>query len=196
MAIYGYARCSTEESRQDIERQVRELKARGAQQIFKEYASGADTSRPELAKLFSTLKKGDTLLVAEISRLTRSLPHLVLLVQEAKKIAIRLSCGFLELDYTSGHIDPMKQTMFYMMGVFAELERGLTVERIKSGIANAKSKGTPMGRPRKNAQDVPGRVKTLLPDLKAGKISKAEFAKATGISRPTLYKYLRLLESD
>jgi len=196
MPIYGYARCSTQESRQDIERQVRELKAQGAQRVFREYASGADTSRPELAKLFSTLKKGDTLLVAEISRLTRSLHHLVHLVEEAKKIEIRLSWGSLELDYTTGHIDPMKQTMVYMMGVFAELERGLTVERIRSGIANAKAKGKPMGRPRKSASDVPDAVKALYPGFIAGKYTKSEYAKKAGISRPSLYKYLRLLEND
>ena len=196
MPIYGYARCSTDESRQDIERQTKELIAQGAQQVFKEYASGSKADRPELEKLLSTLKKGDTVITTEITRLTRSLHHLVHLVEEAKERAIRLFCGSLELDYTSGHTDPMRQTMLYMMGVFAELERELTVERIRSGLANAKSKGTPMGRPRKTLSDVPEAVKTLLPDIKAGKLSKAEYATILGISRPTLYKYLKLLEND
>ena len=195
MPIYGYARCSTEEARQDIDRQVKELTALGAQHIFKEYASGAKEDRPELKRLFAALKKGDTLLVAEISRLTRSLHQLVHLLEEAERIQIRLSCGSLELDYTAGHIDPMKQTMVFMMGVFASLERGLTVERIRSGIANARSKGTPMGRPRKTADDVPDTVKALFPDFIAGILTKSDYAKKAGVSRQSLYKYLRLLEN-
>lgn len=193
MRILGYARCSTEESRQDIDRQARDLFALGAEEIFKEYVSGAKPDKPELAKLLTNLAEGDTLCTTEVSRLTRSIHQLCHIVDEAKTRKIRLKCGSLELDCTTGNADPMVLTMLYMMGVFAELERGLTVERIKSGLANAREKGTAVGRPRKTAVDVPERVKMLLPDINAGKHSKAEYAKILGISRPSLYKYLRLL---
>ena len=85
--------------------------------------------------------------------------------------------------------------MLHIMGVFAELERGLTVERIKSGIASAREKGAVLGRPRKTAAEVPEAVKKLHPDYQAGKINKTEYAKKAGITRPSLYKYLRLLEN-
>jgi DNA invertase Pin-like site-specific DNA recombinase len=195
MRKYGYARCSTEESRQDIERQTKELTALGvgADEIFNEYLSGAKSEKPELAKLLARLADGDTVYTTEVSRLTRSIHQLCHIVDEAKERKIRLVCGSLELDCTADRVDPMPLAMLYIMGVFAELERGMTVERIKSGLANAKSKGKSMGRPRKTASEVPETVKDLLPDYLAGKFGKSEYAKKAGITRPSLYKYLKLL---
>jgi DNA invertase Pin-like site-specific DNA recombinase len=120
--------------------------------------------------------------------------HQLLHIQEdAKTKKIRIECGTLVLDYAVEKVDPMAVAMYHMMGVFAELERGVTVERIKSGLANAKAKGAPMGRPRKTAEHVPENVKELLQHYEKGEFNKAEYARKAGISRFTLYKYLRLL---
>jgi len=194
MAVYGYARCSTKEDRQDIARQERELKARGAEKIFSEYISGAAISKPEFDKLLEIINEGDTLATTEISRFSRNVHYLCHLEKVAETRKIKLECGVLTLDYTADKVDPMNRAMYYMMGVFAELERGITVERIKSGIKNAKEKNVQLGRPRKSVEDVPKVVLSLLPKYKAGHFNKTEYAKRAGISRQSLYKYLRLLD--
>jgi len=153
--------------------------------------------RPQLELLLSKVASGDTLAVTEVSRLTRSVHYLCHILELAEKERIRLVCGSLVADYSSDTgIDPMIRAMMLLMGVFSELERNLTVERIKSGLANAKAGGVQMGRPKKTAENVPNGVKKLLPEFLAGKFNKSEFAKKAGISRPALYKYLRLLEAD
>jgi len=151
--------------------------------------------RPQLELLLSKIARGDTLAVTEVSRLSRSVHHLCHILELAEKERIRLVCGSLVADYnTDVGVDPMVRAMMLLMGVFSELERNLTVERIKSGLANAKAGGVKMGRPKKTSKNVPDGVKELLPDFRAGKFNKSEFAKKAGISRPALYKYLRLLE--
>ncbi len=71
---YGYARCSTDETRQDIDRQRRELRKLGVEadtEIYWEYESGTKTERPELQKLLAVLQTDDTIVTTEVSRLTR-----------------------------------------------------------------------------------------------------------------------------
>ncbi len=71
---YGYARCSTDETRQDIDRQRRELRKLGVEadtEIYWEYESGTKTERPELQKLLAVLQTGDTIVTTKVSRLTR-----------------------------------------------------------------------------------------------------------------------------
>ena len=81
--IYGYARCSTNDKMQDINRQVRELKRQGAsdETIYLEYESGAKTDRAELDKLLGTVKSGDTVLATEVSRITRSAKQLCEIIE-------------------------------------------------------------------------------------------------------------------
>ena len=191
--IIGYARCSTTDTKQDIERQVADLKARGAQKIYKEYESGAKWNRVELAAVIEALGEGDTLIATEPSRLTRSLSHLCAIIDEIKARKVKLICGSLVVDCTASKLDAMTIAMLQIMGVFAELERSLTVERIHSGLAHAKSKGVKLGRPKMTAGEVPELVRILWPRYVAGEITKAEYAKLAGISRTSMYKYISLL---
>jgi DNA invertase Pin-like site-specific DNA recombinase len=196
MAVYGYARCSTAKDKQDIERQIRELNALGAGEVFHEYLSGADANKPQLEKLLTKLQAGDTIAATEVSRLARNVHQLCHFEEMARRCKVKLQCGALLLDYTADKVDPMNRAMFYMMGTFAELERGVTVERIVSGMANAKEKGATMGRPRKTVDEIPQLVKELLPDYKSGTFGIAEYARRAGVSRPSLYKYLRMMEVE
>lgn len=193
MPIYGYARCSTNEEKQDLDRQKRELTAQGAETIFSEYVRGANEIKPEQERLFSLIQPGDTIIATEISRFTRSVHQLCHLEERARKCRIKLKLGVLCLDYTAKRIDPMHRAMLYMMGTFAELERGVTVDRIVSGIANSKNKGIKGGRPRKTAKDVPKSVKDLIPSFKRGEITATELARRAGLSRQVVYKYFGLL---
>jgi len=194
MAMIGYARCSTNDSRQDVERQIRDLTDIGAEPVFNDYASGAADGRAGLSRALAALCPGDVLAATEVSRLTRRLGKLLDVIDavEARKAKIRI--GAVEFDASSGKIAAMQLAMLQMMGVFAELERNLTIERIGSGVANARAKGVRLGRPKKSAKDVPQAVIDMRSAYQAGEITKAGYAKACGISRPTLDKYLKLLE--
>ena len=190
--VYGYARCSTNETKQDIKRQKRELAAMGATEIYFEYESGTKINRPELDKLLRHIKSGDTLVTTEISRITRSTKQLCDIIEFAVKTRIKLIIGSFTVDCSS-NIDAMTEGMLKMMGVFSEMERNMTVERIKSGMNNARAKGVKLGRPRLMAQNVPKTVAERFYLYKDGHINKIEFARLCGVSRPTIYKYIALL---
>ena len=192
MRVIGYARCSTKD-KQDITRQVRDLEAMGAAEVLTERESGAVSDRPILDNLLSNIETGDTLAVTEVSRLTRNLHHLCHLLEDAEARKYRIVCGTLEVDYTAT-VDPMHRAMLLVMGVFSEMERGVTVERIKSGLANAKSNGAKTGRPKKKAEDIPEPVKELLPYYLRGDFGKSEYARRAHVSRTALYKYLELMD--
>jgi len=192
--IYGYARCSTDDIKQDIDRQIEELRANGAEMVFSEYESGTLSNRPQLKKLLRRMKEGDTLMTCEVSRLTRDVRKMCDIIDTAKRKRLVLIFGGYRVD-CSGVIDPMQEGMCKMAAVFAEIERNLIVQRVKSGMANAKAKGAKFGRPRLDADTVPKSAKVYIRRYMAGNgtMTKSECAKACGISRPTLDRYIRIL---
>lgn len=193
--IYGYARCSTNETLQDINRQIRELKQKGAtdKSIYREYESGTKLNRVELQKLLDIVKPGDTILATEVSRLTRSTKQLCDVIEMAKEKRIKLVLGTFIVD-CSQELDPMTEGMLKMMGVFAELERNMISQRVKSGMANAKAKGKLIGRPKVTEDSIPNVFYKHYPKYKKGEISKKDFSRLCSLSYPTIYKYLRILE--
>lgn len=196
MAIYGYCRCSTNETKQDISRQVRELKQLGANDhtIFMEYESGTKINRPELMKLLGCVKEGDTIVTTEVSRITRSTKQLCDIIDLCKEKHLKLDIkGSIAIDCTSGVLDPMTEAFLQMAGVFSQLERNMTVTRIKSGLVNAKAKGVKLGRPEVTIKDIPKKVIDNFDKIKDGIITKVDLCKICGISRPTLDKYISIL---
>lgn len=194
--IYGYCRCSTNETKQDIDRQKRELKEMGATNdtIFMEYESGTKINRPELNKLLSVVKEGDTIVTTEVTRITRSTKQLcdILELVEQNKIKLVIK-GSITVDCTAGEIDPMTKAFLQIAGVFAELERDMIVSRIKSGLANKRAKGVKLGRPRLTIDDVPKKVIQMFSLFQNGELTKTDYAKVCGISRPTLDKYIAIM---
>ena len=196
--IYGYARCSTNEKLQDINRQKRELKELGATDstIFFEYESGTKTDRAELKKLFDIVKHGDIIVTTEISRLTRSTKDLCDIIQVIKQKQLKLTVkGSITIDCTDGGIDPMTNAFLQMTGVFAELERNIISQRVKSGMANAAAKGAVIGRRATTADDIPQMFYKHYPKYKNRELNKKEFARICNISYPSIYKYLKILEA-
>lgn len=193
--IYGYARCSTNEQLQDINRQVRELKQLGAtdKTIYREYESGMKVERAELSKLLDVLREGDTVIATEVSRITRSTKQLCDIIELAKSKHIRLELGTFVVDCTN-ELDPMTEGMLKMMGVFSELERNIISQRVKSGMQNAKAKGRNIGRPAVTADDIPSIFYKHYPKYKKGEINKKEFSRLCNLSYPTIYKYLHIVE--
>lgn len=195
--IYGYARCSTNEKLQDIERQVRELKRQGAtdETIYKEYESGTKANRTELKKLLNAVDTGDTIIATEVSRFTRSTKQLCEIIEFVKENHIKLVLGTFIVD-CSRELDPMTEGMLKMMGVFAELERNMISQRVKSGMENAKAKGKIIGRPSTTADDIPTIFYRYYPKYKNGEINKSELARLCSVSNPTVYKYLKIIEES
>lgn len=107
---YGYGRCSTNELKQDIERQVRELIQQGVakENIYWEYESGTKEDRTELKKLLAVIKERDTILATEVSRITRSTKQLCDIIEFAKKKKIKLILGSFIVDCTK-ELDPMTE---------------------------------------------------------------------------------------
>lgn len=193
--IYGYARCSTNEKLQDIQRQVRELKQQGATDttIYLEYESGAKEDRAELNKLLQIVKPHDTIIATEVSRITRSTKQLCEIIELAKARNLKLVLGNFVVD-CSKELDPMTEGMLKMMGVFSEIERNITSQRVKSGMQNAKAKGKSIGRPSVTADDIPSVFYKHYPKYKNGELNKTDLSRLCSLSYPTVYKYLRMIE--
>lgn len=193
--IYGYARCSTNEKMQDINRQVRELKQQGAtdKTVYLEYESGTKEDRAELNKLLDIVRPGDTIIATEVSRITRSTKQLCEIIEFAKAQHIKLIMGNFVVD-CSRELDPMTEGMLKMMGVFSEMERNIISQRVKSGMDNAKAKGKSIGRPTVTADSIPVIFYKHYPKYKKGEINKKEFSRLCNLSYPTIYKYLSIIE--
>ena len=192
--IYGYARCSTNDSKQDIRRQIRELKAAGAEEVVFEYEHGDARIKKELQMLLDTAREGDSIITLEVSRLSRSTQQLCEIINIIRQKRLRLVIvGSITVDCRSGEIDPMSQAFIQMSAVFAELELSIIRARVKSGMANARAKGHRIGRPRSTKEDIPGIFLKHYPAYKMGKMNVSELARVCGLSRPTVYKYLRMV---
>ena len=195
MMIYGYARCSTNETKQDIQRQTRELKAAGAEQIFLEYEHGDSAVKEHLSSLLELAQAGDTILTLEVSRLARSTKQLCEIIETVKDKCLRLSIvGSICVDCSSGQIDPMTNAFIQISGVFAELELRIIRDRVRSGMANARAKGRKIGRPQVTVDDIPASFLRHYPAFKAGRMNLSELARICDLSRTTAYKYVGLLE--
>lgn len=192
---YGYARCSTNESRQDIDRQVRELKIAGAEEIFLEYEHGDATVKKQQQTLFDTAQEGDTIITLEVPRLARSTKQLCEIIEIINAKHLRLVIvGSITMDCRNGHADPMTEAFLQMAGVFSQLELAMIRARVKSGMANARAKGAPIGRPRTTVDDVPPVFLRHYPAYRNGKLNVSELSRVCNISRTTAYKYLSLLQ--
>ena len=194
MAIYGYARCSTNEDKQDINRQIRELKDAGAEEVVFEYEHGDAKVKKELHMLLDMATEGDTIITLEVSRLSRSTQQLceIIDVIRAKKLRLVI-VGSITIDCRNGQTDPMSEAFLQMAGVFSQLELAMIRARVKSGMENAKSKGKRIGRPQTTKEDIPAIFYKHYPSFASGQMNVSELARICGLSRPTVYKYLRMI---
>lgn len=178
----GYARVSTLE--QNLDLQIDALTKAGCEKIITDEVSGSVADRPGLTKLKEQLRKGDTLVVWRLDRLGRTLKHLIEWVNELEGQGI----GFRSLQETIDTTSSSGKLIFHIFGALSEFERNLIRERTQAGIEAARARGRQGGRPKKLGKD----KRQLVADLyKARKHSVAQICEMTGISRPTLYKYVR-----
>jgi DNA invertase Pin-like site-specific DNA recombinase len=177
----GYVRVSSVDQNPD-----RQLDGLALDHVFTDRASGKDTQRPQLAALLQFARTGDTVVVHSMDRLARNLDDLRRLTNDLTRRGVRVE--FLKEGLTfTGDETPMAQLLLSVMGAFAEFERALLRERQREGIALAKQRGVYRGRkPRLTAAQI-----TLLLHRAAAGEPKAQLARELGISRETLYQYLR-----
>ena len=193
--VYGYSRCSTNETKQDISRQVRELKTAGAEEIFMEYEHGDAKIKSQQQAMFAQAQPGDTITVLEVSRLARSTQQLCEIIDTVREKHLRLVIvGSITLDCRSGQPDPMSEAFLQMAGVFSQLELSMIRMRVRSGMANAKAKGKQIGRPQVTVENIPAIFLRHYPAYKNGSLNVSELARVCGMSRTTVYKYIGLLE--
>ena len=193
---YGYSRCSTNETKQDINRQVRELKAAGAEQIFVEYEHGDAKVKSQQQAMFAEAQAGDTIIVLEVSRLARSTQQLCEIIDLVREKHLRLVIvGSITLDCRNGQADPMSEAFLQMAGVFSQLELAMIRARVRSGMANARAKGRQIGRPQVSKEDIPATFLRHYPAYKSKQLNVSELARVCDISRTTVYKYIGLLEA-
>ena len=192
--IYGYARCSTNEDKQDVNRQIRELKAAGAKEVIFEYEHGDAKVKQNLNMLLDAAQEGDTIITLEVSRLSRSTQQLCEIVEVIKRKKLRLIIvGSITVDCRNGDIDPMSQAFIQMSAVFSELELSIIRARVRSGMRNAKEKGIKVGRRPTTKDDIPSILYKHYPAFMAKQMNVSELARVCGLSRPTVYKYLKLI---
>ena len=177
----GYRRVSTLD--QNTERQLEGI---DLAKTFTEKASGKDTKRPQLEALMGFVRDGDTVVVHSMDRLARNLDDLRRIVQTLTGRGVHIEFVKEHLCFT-GEDSPLASLMLSVMGAFAEFERALIHERQREGIALAKQRGAYRGR-KKSLSEAARRE--LQQRLAAG-VSKAQVAREFGISRETLYQYLR-----
>ncbi|NQD64314.1 recombinase family protein [Bacillus haikouensis] len=178
---FGYARVSTKN--QNLEIQLDAFEKNGVERIFTEKESGAKNDRKELERCLDMLREGDTLVVYKLDRLARSTKHLIELGERLEEMGVHLVSICDSIDTTS----PTGKAMFKMLGVIAELERDIIVERTRAGLESARARGRVGGRPKKSKDKVQQAFR--LYDSKEYSIS--EIVDMTGISKATLFRKLK-----
>lgn len=181
----GYARVSTKD--QSLNMQIEALKQAGCAQICEEIASGAKTARPVLYEVMRNLREGDTLVIWKLDRLGRNLAHLIHLTNKL----IEKKVGLISLNDPIDTSTAQGRMIFGLFATLAEFKRELIRERTQAGLKSARARGRKGGRPRGLTQAAI--EKSLIAETlyKSGNIPVKKIADQLGISKTTLYLYLR-----
>jgi DNA invertase Pin-like site-specific DNA recombinase len=179
--IIGYARVSTDE--QSLERQLDILTDEKCDKIYKEKITGNKKERPELDKLLNTLACGDTIVVTELTRLSRSTRDLFRLVDVIQQKGADIkSLKESWLDTTTPH----GKLMFTILAGLSQFERDLISERTKEGLKSARARGRKGGRPSKPQNT----INKAIALYNSKEYSLKEIKEISGVSPTSLYRYL------
>jgi len=183
--LIGYARVSTDD--QNLHLQHDALKHAGCEKIFEDQITGSKIQRPGLEAALTFAREGDVFVVWRLDRLSRSLKDLIDMVAllDSKKIGLRSLHESIDTSSSSGKL------IFHIFGALAEFERNLIRERTHAGLQAARARGRKGGRPKKLSKDKMMLVTEL---YKQKQHSVNAICELVGISKPTLYKYLKCVE--
>jgi DNA invertase Pin-like site-specific DNA recombinase len=144
MSPIGYARVSTREDRQLLDRQLDALRAAGCERIFDDRMTGIQADRPGLIACLNHLRTGDVLVVLDLDRLGRRAHDLIGLIEDLEKRGVAFKALNSPMDTTT----PAGRAFLQIQAAFAEMERNLIRQRVKEGLASARARGRHGGRPR------------------------------------------------
>ena len=188
---FSYKRVSTEG--QDLRRQDEAFKGIKIDKEYSDKLTGKNIDRPALNRLRLEAQRGDDVYIESISRLGRNVDDLRQLVQEFKEKEITIH--FIKEGFNTGNGNNMFKFMLTILGAVAEMERELTVERVREGIRKAQQYGTKSGRAiGRPARQLPASFSKYYERWKAGQLTAIEFAKLIEVSKPTLYTYIKKYE--
>ena len=176
----GYARVSTPDQRLDVQKEA--LTRSGCDKVYEDTASGRSLDRPGLTKAIDKLRDGDTFVVWKLDRLGRSVKQLVDLVSQFEEEGV----NFVSLTDAIDTSTPAGRFFFHVMASLAEMERELTVERTRAGLATARKRGRVGGRRRLMTDGKLEAARSLL----ASGLPPREVASNLGVSIATLYRWL------
>lgn len=176
--IFGYARVSTQD--QELARQIDALTNYGVNEIFKEKITGTKAHRPELDRLKSKLRAGDTVVIESLSRLGRSTKDLLQLIEEWNAQGVKLVSLKESIDTTT----PTGKLLLTVLSAISQFERDITVQRVNEGLTAARARGRKGGRPKADQKAVEKAVKLY----RAKNNSVSDIVKLCGISQATLYR--------
>lgn len=180
--VIGYARVSTRE--QNLDRQIKALKEYGCDYILEEKKTGKNLDRLQLQTLLNTVKAGDTVVVSELTRISRSTADLQALVEKLDAMGVKFkSLKESWIDTTTAH----GRLLLTMFAGIAQFERELMLERQAEGIEVAKERGVKFGR----KLDKDANLARAVELYKEGKYPAGEIAKMCKMSRATLYRRLK-----
>lgn len=177
----GYARVSTLD--QNLDRQTDMLRAYGVDKLYTEKMSGTRRDRPELTRLLERLEEGDTVIVESLSRLGRSTRDLIELVELFQQKGVQLVSLKESIDTSSS----TGKLLFTIMSALAQFERDVIADRTREGLQAAKARGHFGGRPKTDAK----KLQQALKLYRSGQYTAREIKELTGITKSTLYRYLR-----
>lgn len=187
----GYIRVSSLD--QNPDRQIEDLKAQRVEKLFIDQVSGKNVDRPELQKMLSFVREGDSLYVHSLDRLARNLADLLNIVQDLTGRGVSVHFLGEKLDFDAGKVaSPTSKLMLSMIGAFAEFERSMIRRRQAEGIALAKERGVYRGRQRSVTDE---QIESVRKQMALG-VPLSVAVRKVGISRATAYKYLRLLNGE
>lgn len=180
--LIGYARSSTLEQVAGIEAQVRDLQAVGCDKVFSEQVSSVDVAgRHQLAQLIDYARDGDTVVISDLSRLARSVPHLLSILDTLNRKGASLRILNMGIDTST----PTGKLMITILGGISQWEREIMLERQREGVAKAKAEGKYKGR-KPTAMAQADEVRRL----KAEGVGATEIASRLGIGRASVYRAL------
>lgn len=185
MGLIGYARVSTAEGAQLLDRQLDALADAGCERIFEDRASGARAERPGLAACLDFLRKGDVLVVLDLDRLGRLASELIALIDALAARGIAFRALNTPMDTTT----PAGRAFLQIQAAFAEMERNVIRQRVTEGLAAARARGRKGGRPRVMTADKLRYAMHLMADRTRS--IPAICAELGGIRPSTLYHYLQ-----
>lgn len=179
--LIGYARVSTDDQHLELQRDA--LAQAGCEQIYEDRQSGAKASRPGLQRALEFARKGDSIVVWRLDRLSRSLKDLIELVNSLDEMGVGLKSLHESIDTTSSS----GKLIFHIFGALAEFERNLIRERTQAGLKAARARGRLGGRPKALSPEKQALAVSLYDEKKH---SVEQICEMMRISKPTLYKYI------